>query len=686
MIKFSIKILSSIILLMALTACVDDKYVTYPDNNRSEVDLSDVPDEIKEGYSVTFRMSLDPMGGEQGLTLSTRAETATEETLREIENFVDLEKLRLLFFTCLDDNDETGKSDIFLFESKSRWVSVLGDDVTYANWQVTCPVFTYGNNDDYDWDKIQEILINRPFKIAVLANRPDQIRYSDFDNPDTGVEFSFPNRGPKWGLTESYAALELYDLAKTHDFRNVKIAYSDNADYKCVNNLHHCQWDPTYAYKNSTEKKGNQFYDFILMNPDPVNMDDQTKNWMGACSYWTHWKKSTPEEDKKYPHFTSSNIEDKTKYYGEWKTDGSKFTKYNWYFWPSREQGIPMYGIQVFNPLTNWTKGTPFNISEVQVGDNDGTYVRKNIHLLRSLARIDLIIPKNLGTVHPEKTILQYSNVFARCEPMDVATPTEKIWVDEHGGDEYFNNTNLANSRCEWWNIYKYGPVVNSNMGTSVSYTKFIDRMAWFYGAWKDWWHFNKNKITVNDNQFTNAAQGMPSPRIFNTCIQRNQFAYLDDVCIGADDESASEYHFVIYTGERNINDPSSFPNMQTEKAELAFFTLSITPKNSTTERTYTILLTDYSKNTLMTSTNANLANGNNAGAFVLKNNGATVTAAYKDAMGAVTSQADWNWPIMRNHVYTFRVTSLAGNTDTDGINVLTIASEKRFTPDIEYY
>lgn len=661
--KYFISVFGFFIFIMS--SCLDDTDLTNPKDKPDEDLFSDVPEEIKEGFSVSFKMALGPMGGDE-FVITTKAESTTNAQLREIENFVDLEKLRILFFVCLEQDDNSGRSDIFLFESKSRWVSVLSDaESTTATWQVTCPVFTYGNNEDYNWDKIQDILKTLPFKVAVLANRPDYIRFSDFDDmrmePGDGLildengRFSFENRGPKWGKADSDLALEDFEYAKNNGYKNI-----DNHRYqgKSINDLHHCQWDPVYAIKNSINKakEGYQYYDFILKDPDATDdgVRNKNKNWMGAGSYWTHWK----------------NKEGTNEFYN---AADDKKTNYNWYFWPSKEQGIPMYGIQKFNPLENWLKGTPINISDRQTGD-DGTYVRKSVHLLRSLAKVELIIPKSLGEVkyivekdgdHSNTTMLRYSNVFGRCEPMDVATPTEEIWASNHQ-----DNGDMT-SRCEFWNIYKYGPIINKETMTASPST-FHERMAWFYGVWKEWgWFDNENK-NIPDTYFKR-SDGMPSPRIYNTYIQRNNYAFLSDVLLDDNIENG-EYHFVIYTGERNINDPSNFNKLEGKSAEFAFFELFLKPKGASGFNQYIIPLARHS------STQPN-------GFF--NDNFKTPTAvveAHKNDMATRTSQNDWNWPLVRNHVYTFRVTGVNGNTDNEGLDALVVSTEERSTPWIDFY
>lgn len=642
-----ISTLISFCFLFFTQACVDDSYIPLPEEE-DKPDYSDVPEDMLEGFTLSFKISLDGMEGNSDKFFSRAGEDEiiTNEYLRDIENFVDLEKLRILFFTCLDNSDqklidgktyETGKHDIFLFESKSRWVSILTDaESTSSSWQVTAPIYTYGNNDEYDWTYIREALTQRPFKIVILANRPDQVRYSDFDGTYGQDEFYFGNRGPYWSVAESNRGRQDFYKAKEFDFTNLdgKMTLQGTS----INGLHHCQWDPVYANKNLNYN----YYDFILGNPSQTKEDDGVSNWMGAVSYWTKWRRNEDDSD------WIRNPNDKN------NTTGLD-RPYNFYYHPDRSQGIPMYGVQKFDAIDNWRPGTPINVSERQVGQS-GTYMeRKDIYLLRSLARIDLVIPKNLvdEVIEP---CLMYSNVFGRCEPLDVATPTNILWDDNHDD-------------CEWHRLAAYGPVINGDLGQKANKNKFLERMAWYYGAWQDWgWDFN-GELEPGDDKFS-AVSKKNYPRIFNTCIQRNGTARIEDVIV----DDPEYFHYVVYCGERNINDPSNFGKLDLPGSEHCYFKFNARKTDSkgvVREGSYCIAITNYDQNVNS----------------IVKNILGTKTdlGDYRTTMGGSTNPGDWNWPIMRNHVYTFRVTSIFGNTDTDGINVRVVSSENRSTPTIEF-
>ena len=647
------------VLCFLTPSCIDDSVMPEPPElnpDESYVDPN-LPEEIKNGYSITFNISLDNFGGENG----TRASNAD---LMEIDNFIDLEKVRILFFICpygidYSQYDETntyhtGKYDYFLFESKSRWVSQLSDnESTTANWQVTAPVFTYGNNDEYRWEDIRAALTNYPFKVVVLANRPDVVNFGNFDSKFNGDVIFNTGRGPNWGPNDTYIP--------------EKIRKDDEKDQEwnkkpTINDLHHCQWDVVYASKNSGDKKtelnpygGAGVYSFIMKNPtpeknNPVPQPDlnnpkdevQNTNLMGALSVWT----------------SKDNV-----------GNGEE----NCYFQPDKTQGIPMYGVQYFDAIPDWKEGMPYNLSDRHLTQS-GQYERKNIYLLRSLVKLELKIPKRMkkGNTGKEEEIfidqpyLCYSNVTARCEPLDVATPTELIWKT----DQF----------CEWKDILAWGPIIDQDY-SAPTLDIFHQRMAWFYGAWRDWWDFNylNNKV-ASEQQLDPKSPYFdfgdhPSPRIYNPVIQRNEKARIDKCKV--DDE---DYHYyVVYTGERNINDPTKFgqtDSFRPAQSHVAFFRFTVT--SSSGNKTYCIALTDYKKNKLITNKT-----------YYDSSTGAIELDKYREAMvknanntTAENTSDNWNWPLLRNHVYTFTVNSLGDFSDTgDGLDVTVVSSEKRVAP-----
>ena len=345
-------VISSIFLSAGLISCVDD--VIDPEGWDKNL-----PEELKDNYSITFRMSLDPMGGAEFRSRAT-------SDLRDVEDFVDLEKVRVFFFTCQygpDDKEtydeggktyDTGTHDYFLFESSSRWISSMASSSFNASklWQITTPIFAYGNQDkEYNWERIRYALSNYDFKIVILANRPPGQRFADYDgtlenkgdkedkeDPEEEEEkFMFDNQGPYWTYKDSWANQEGDDYSKV----------------PTINDFHHCQWDPVYASKNSingisgttsTTSNGNNVYDFIMENPEQTAdsvYDGKKVNQMGTVSQWTQ---RVQDYRELRVNFTDNSG----------KKEMGKEGWTNYYYHPKRNDpsigGIPMYGVQKFEP------------------------------------------------------------------------------------------------------------------------------------------------------------------------------------------------------------------------------------------------------------------------------------------------------------------------------------------------
>lgn len=608
--KFIYTFLLSAVALAAVTACSDEPLMPGDD---SQLENQFPEDE----YGLTLAVTLDYMGGRS---------RAGANPMEEIENYINPEKFRVLFF----DNEEK-----FLFESKSRWVKKLGATNDYNSWLVSVPFYTSGNDTgeyEWDWDEIREKITKNKFKIAILANRPEWECFPDMDTLKNFGSQRFNNAGPFWT--------------------------KEDAGVKKIIDLHHCQWDPIYTSK--TQKNRNVpaqegFYDFI-MGVDPNEPDYQKKLMMGSTSCWVDHGKNLEDDGKKYsPGGTARR---------RWRL-------------PSKEYPIPMYGIQEFNPITNWTKGTPFNLSALTDGDaTNKDYVHKNIALLRSVVKTELVIPNTYAK--PTYVNIRYCNVYARCEPMNIWDPTDEIWVDEAYHD----------TKCEWLNIHKYGALVRPNDATGksnsndASWTAFRDRIIWFFGAWADngpdgkpRWDFAKyGGITKARSQIN--SWGITPPKIFNVCTQRNLIVMCDEWVDLTDEYNDGNYHYVVYMGERNVSHPSDLWNMgnsESGKATVGYWMFNIGT------RLFSVPFVDYTKNKqVVEGTYSNGEPGNATGTFeanVVKN---------------------WNntnyipMPLLRNHVYRFIVgakgTSAKANSRADAEpESLTIFSEVESSPSIKF-
>ena len=234
---------------------------------------------------------------------------------------------------------------------------------------------------------------------------------------------------------------------------------------------------------------------------------------------------------------------------------------------PTKEYAIPMYGVQEFGAIgENLVPGQMFNMSSSYAGLNDyiyeyneetGEYTNtmqkykpKKIYLLRSLAKVELLLPSN---VEPKHVYMRFINRYNRCEPMDVSMPTNEAWYNIDKEAKYltekgrFFDTNTKD-------IYDN----NSNDG----YALYRNELAWFYGAWTQWklnkaddsdewegWDWNGQNISVQP-----AEEGQfDYPRIFNTRISRSNYAHM--IKSGTRN---GKTRYLIYVPDKSVADPNT--------------------------------------------------------------------------------------------------------------------------------
>lgn len=672
-------------------------YDHYEDENPAE----DSP--FTEGFSLNLRLTLDNMGG-------TRAQNS--EVLKEFENYIDPEKCRVLFF---DYNDQ------FMFESKSRWVKQLAPGSDGEQWMVSIPMYAYGNDvkEQWDWEEIRKVLTvdkkyaaeyeaahqkriddaveagkkpedidrikNNPyaFKIALLVNRPRMEVYPDLETEikDGGSrdEYStFDNSGPHW---------------TTNDTR-----FKTNSP-KTLMDLHHAQPDPIYRDKGNptrnvssvkrywqTETGFEHFYGFVM------GMEDGELT-MSSTSSWVDYGANNADNSER------------TKTYGSTKRRAARKA--------DTDYPIPMYGIQAFGKIENWVEGVPFNLSTFVEGTDDSeeesSYAHKSISLLRSVVKLELVIPKkfthspngstlpNGGDISIEYMALAYSNIYARCEPMDVWTPTDELWTKGH--DE--------STDCEWFTLKKYSRLVEDGTVSAGNFTsatantfvkgnrydkdnlvEYRRRLGWYYGVWLDHdWSFTGRGNSTDDPDLQTAIETLVSnrredgdepPHIFNPCIQRNLKVIVDEYnrYTGyADDEQ--NWHYVVYTGERNGIDPNYLYNIDNTSGiapTVCFWLIGIKQTDGKIYL-YGFPITDYSKtgnqarsinsSAKLTATMDPGADPGNPSSMSSSNN----NVSYPQAMVGLGND-DYEllpWPLMRNHHYTVKIGGIATTRSGDG-------------------
>ena len=225
----------------------------------------------------------------------------------------------------------------------------------------------------------------------------------------------------------------------------------------------------------------------------------------------------------------------------------------------SKDQPIPMYGIQEFDPIgAYWTPGELFNLS-AYTGFHSDKYNYKWISLLRSVAKVELKIAKApFNGKKPQYVYMRSMNRTARLNPIDVLTPTNQIW---YGDAEH----NIAGIVQETSNIQSYGPMYEeSKLTGGEALKRFHNRLAWFFGIWTH----EKVGISASDK---NAAEGdkwdwngigidydhsIPSPRVFNPHINRSDYTHFTE-----DKEKEKEddnyWYYSLYVPEKHMTDPN---------------------------------------------------------------------------------------------------------------------------------
>lgn len=623
--------LFSIFLLSLLFfSCVEENF---PDENSNDKVLG-----REEDYAITFAFTLDRMGG-------TRS--PGDNPNEYFESYIDPQKCRVLFFDS---------QDRFLFESKSRWVKQMETTSNEESmWFVSVPFFSSGNDIEefnWDWDNIREALLTGSFKIAIIANLAHTEYLPDLkDNKIQGQKW-FENTGPNWNKLNSICHYNPNDTENIEKY------------VKKVFDLHHVQWDPIYHNKGIMEEGSNDnFYDYILYsninNKNTVvkGEEEEDRPTMGALSCWV----DINGED------ADNKLTDNKDPYG-WGYRRSMNV--------SEAHPIPMYGIQEFAPIVEkeWPKGTTINLN--RDGDN-------KISLLRSVVKLELIIPKSaVNNQAVDFVALWYSNVYARCLPMDCWTSTERIWEQEHGTD------------CEWYDIQNNGPIVHLDEdGATNEKDYYQKRMAWFYGKWLEqgWGFGSLGKKYVEDLKEKDDFVRFPS--VYNSCIQRNATVFVADKST-KEEKTASDfsndnyYHYIVYTGERNMNDPAYLNRMGeisgNGRQPVIFWQVGI---NGTI---YSIPITDY-----------NVANNP---AFKIEtisgtepaNNGdprsstRTDYGTYNYMWEVANSHLETNllpWTLMRNHVYRLTLGKKTGTRsgETGTLRDLNIKAENLYSNSISF-
>lgn len=244
-------------LSFVFTSCVDEEII--------EREKEDKPTEEEpiDGYSIGFKIQLD-----KDMSGKTRGP-------EDYDNYIDTrDKFRVLFFT---------KEGQFLFGAIDRTVTPLSDQSGsgVATWYVRVPVNYIVDRDgnQFDADVIKKYLKENDFKVAILANWPnDAVMESDGGDDETTntPEWTYIHREPNWGWKQSILNTE---------------SNAESNDVKNINDLHHLVVD---AFYNDNSNLGNgsdgktaqrparrEVYDFV--------MDGDVSSGKGTMGVKTDW-------------------------------------------------------------------------------------------------------------------------------------------------------------------------------------------------------------------------------------------------------------------------------------------------------------------------------------------------------------------------------------------------------------
>lgn len=300
---------------------------------------------------------------------------------------------------------------------------------------------------------------------------------------------------------------------------------------------------------------------------------------------------------------------------------------------PSEENPIPMYGVQNYKKLENWQPGTTFDLSHER--KENGTYEEKTISLIRSLAKVEVYLPTDQGK--PRHIYMRSMNRTARCEPVDVETPTNTLWKED--------NHNLAsNSKgaCEWYDIQEHGTFYTGGQKkddtTSPDKTKaYQSQLSWYYGSWQNasWKNNGRNGW---DFSGVNVPNSNFYPHLFNPSIDRSDFTHMIEVS----SDRSGYYKYILYVPDKNIDDPNYVGISQsiTKVAHIEYRYTDQDDINLDDNNCYRIYFTNYR------------STGYKPNPDITKVSKTDFDNGYE-----LSDTLSRHWPIMRNHVYTFQVT-----------------------------
>ena len=340
---------------------------------------------------------------------------------------------------------------------------------------------------------------------------------------------------------------------------------------------------------------------------------------------------------------------------------------------PTEKQGIPMYGVQNFDPVSDWKDGSTCNLTTTS-----------EFKLLRSLAKVEVYIPTTFD--QPRHMYMRYMNRSARCEPMNVEDP---IAWDEQSTSE----GSVGHPRsCEFFSLMKYGPTYNTTGNDLSGYRNWL---SWFYGSWASasWLHESDYSIdedgkwSLPDNSVKGfgfnglltpktAPEGSPYPKIFNPYINRSDFCHF--IYMGKV-EDKKYYKYVLYVPEKYIDDPH-YPGVFNSTPRVPHIEYRFDPAttldgkesslthsefNLDDDKCFRIYFTNYGYDSSMGEHNPEIANK---------------SASSYNSYEKNKENLKYHWPIIRNHKYQFYVGGDAPDRITVSVRIKDWKHEKMVT------
>lgn len=333
------------------------------------------------------------------------------------------------------------------------------------------------------------------------------------------------------------------------------------------------------------------------------------------------------------------------------------------------EGGISMYGIQDFDKLTEdiWPDGTTFNLSRWQslhTGTNARSYYYRTISLLRSVAKVEVLVPTSIFP-KPSHMFMRTLNRFSRSAPIDVFTPTNLIWDgwNNSDADEYKNLTREPGTwdtyymEDAWGHKHYYSKAEGVDKESqsikdkgftykngSNNVGEYRNAVAWLFGIWSSeyGWDWNGYSITI--------GQTGPYPNVFNTRISRSDYAHMIDGGKIIHTDGKEYYYYYAYVPEKNVTDPNDKGTLgespKVMRIEMRFGDRN-TDVNLDDNASYRIYFTQSGKGGGIESRDDydnNMEKGSSNENSVPMQNLKSI------------------YPVMRNHLYRFKITGIEMN------------------------